>query len=39
VGHLSAGEVAETLRVAITAPDHVRVEELVVRSTGQSPDY
>ncbi|MEX1163400.1 MAG: SDR family NAD(P)-dependent oxidoreductase [Nitriliruptor sp.] len=37
-GHLTADEVAETLRTAISLPDHVRVEELVVRSATQAPD-
>lgn len=37
-GNLSAAEVAEVLRVAVTAPDEVRVEELVVRSSTQPPD-
>jgi 3-oxoacyl-[acyl-carrier protein] reductase len=38
-GHLTADEVAETLRAAVRLPPHVRLEELVVRSTGQTPDY
>jgi 3-oxoacyl-[acyl-carrier protein] reductase len=37
-GHLTVDEVAETLRTAISLPDHVRVEELVVRSATQAPD-
>jgi 3-oxoacyl-[acyl-carrier protein] reductase len=37
-GHLTVDEVAETLRTAIGLPDHVRVEELVVRSATQAPD-
>jgi 3-oxoacyl-[acyl-carrier protein] reductase len=35
-GQLTAAEVAEVLRVAITAPADVRVEELVVRHAGQA---
>jgi 3-oxoacyl-[acyl-carrier protein] reductase len=37
-GHLTVDEVAETLRTVISLPDHVRVEELVVRSATQAPD-
>lgn len=38
-GQLRADDVADALRVALSAPDHVRVEELVVRAAGQVPDY
>jgi 3-oxoacyl-[acyl-carrier protein] reductase len=38
-GVLSSTDVARTLRVVLTAPDDVRIEELVVRSAGQAPDY
>jgi 3-oxoacyl-[acyl-carrier protein] reductase len=38
-GHLTADEVADALRGVMLLPDHVRPEELVVRSTGQRPDY
>jgi 3-oxoacyl-[acyl-carrier protein] reductase len=38
-GHLTPDDVAETLRVAVRLPADVRVEELVVRSTGQTPQY
>jgi 3-oxoacyl-[acyl-carrier protein] reductase len=38
-GQLSAAEVAEPLRAVLRAPDDVRIEELVVRSAGQAPDY
>jgi 3-oxoacyl-[acyl-carrier protein] reductase len=37
-GHLTAAEVAESLRTAVSLPDHVRVGELVVRSATQAPD-
>jgi len=38
-GSLTAEEVVATLRMVVTAPDDVRVEEVVVRSAGQAPDY
>lgn len=38
-GMLTADEVADALRVAVTAPDDVRLEEIVVRSAGQAPAY
>ncbi|MCC5947609.1 MAG: SDR family NAD(P)-dependent oxidoreductase [Nitriliruptoraceae bacterium] len=38
-GQLTAAEVAEAFRVLVRAPDHVRIEELKLRSTGQFPDY
>lgn len=38
-GVLTAEDVAQALRAAVRAPADVRVEELVVRSTGQLPDY
>lgn len=37
-GTLDVTQVAEVLRVALRAPDDVRVEELVVRSSSQPPD-
>lgn len=37
-GHLTVEEVAATLRLAVSVPDHVRVEEVVVRSATQAPD-
>lgn len=38
-GVLTAGEVAEVVRSAVRLPGHVRLEEVVVRSTGQDPVY
>jgi 3-oxoacyl-[acyl-carrier protein] reductase len=38
-GHLTADEVAEALRAVLRLPPHVRPEELVVRSTGQTPEF
>jgi 3-oxoacyl-[acyl-carrier protein] reductase len=38
-GQLTAIEVADVVRVAVRAPDGVRLEELAVRSTGQAPAY
>jgi 3-oxoacyl-[acyl-carrier protein] reductase len=38
-GQLHADEVAEALRTVVRAPDDVRIEELVVRSAGQAPQY
>ena len=38
-GHLTADEVAEALRGVLRLPAHVRPEELVVRSTAQTPEY
>lgn len=38
-GHLAAAEVAQALRGVLLLPSHVRPEELVVRSTGQPPEF
>lgn len=38
-GVLTAAEVAEAVRSAVRLPGHVRLEEIVVRSTGQDPVY
>ncbi len=38
-GHLTAAEVAQALRGVLLLPSHVRPEELVVRSTGQPPEF
>jgi NADP-dependent 3-hydroxy acid dehydrogenase YdfG len=38
-GHLQVESVAEAVRLAITLPATVRLEELVIRSTSQKPDY
>lgn len=38
-GVLTAAEVAEVVRSAVRLPGHVRLEEVVVRSTGQDPVY
>lgn len=38
-GFLKPKDVADTLRYALTVPKHVRLEELVLRSTEQEPEY
>lgn len=38
-GHLQVESVAEALRLAVRLPPTVRLEELVMRSTGQKPEY
>jgi 3-oxoacyl-[acyl-carrier protein] reductase len=38
-GHLTAPEVAQALHGVLLLPHHVRPEELVVRSTGQPPEF
>lgn len=38
-GHLTAAQAAEPLRGVLQLPSDVRLEELVVRSVEQSPDY
>lgn len=38
-GHLTPDEIAESLRGVLRLPAHVRPEELVVRSTGQLPEF
>ena len=38
-GHLTAAEVAQALRGLLLLPSQVRPEELVVRSTGQRPEF